>query len=50
MDMPVHALQTTDEVSCLGEQHDNGFYLGQLVQLDAVYQGHKLILHVPSSS
>ena len=51
MDMPACALQTADDARRLGEQHDDDpFCLGQLVQLDAVYQGNKLILHVPSSS
>ncbi len=32
--MPVCALQTTDEASCLGEQHDDGF-CEQVMELDA---------------
>ncbi len=45
--MSACAVQATDKASSLGEQHDDGF-CEQIMELGAVYQGHKLILHVPS--
>ena len=40
--MPACAVQAMDEASSLGEQHDDGF-CEQVMELDAICQGHKLI-------